>query len=98
MLIIQHFIVLRVLLKFYKWILQKLNSWVNLQPTLNIVCCFVDLFTSMIYMYPMKNRGLLAKKKKKKKTALFYEDIKNKRSGRMKLQTDQEFQVTNIKN
>ena len=53
----------------------------------------------MIYMYPMKNIGLLAKKKKKKKkTALFYEDIKNKRSGRMKLQTDQEFQVTNIKN
>ena len=30
----------------------------------------VDLFTSKIYVYPMKNRSLLAKKLK-----LFYEDI-----------------------
>ena len=40
----------------------------------------VDLFTSKIYVYPMKNRSLLAKKLK-----LFY-DIKQKRTGRMRLQ------------
>ena len=33
----------------------------------------VDLFNSKIYVYPMKNRSLLAKKLK-----LFYEDIKKK--------------------
>ena len=43
----------------------------------------VDLFTSKIYVYPMKNRSLLAKKLK-----LFHEDIKQKRTGRMRLQTD----------
>ena len=42
-----------------------------------------DLFTSKIYVYPMKNRSLLAKELK-----LFYEDIKQKRTGRMRLQTD----------
>ena len=36
---------------------------------------FVDLFASMIYTYPMKTRNLLARK-----MALFYNDIKNKRS------------------
>ena len=46
----------------------------------------VDLFSSKIYVYPMKNRSLLAKKLK-----LFYEDIKQKRTGRMRLQTDLEF-------
>ena len=35
----------------------------------------VDLFTSKIYVYPMQNRNLLAKKVK-----LFYEDIKQKRT------------------
>ena len=46
----------------------------------------VDLFTSKIYIYPMKNRSLLAKKLK-----LFYEDTNQKRTGRMHLQADLEF-------
>ena len=46
----------------------------------------VDLFTSNIYVYPTKNRSILAKKLR-----LFYEDIKQKRTGRMRLQTDLEF-------
>ena len=46
----------------------------------------VDLYTSKIYVYPMKNRSLL-----EKKLRLFYEDIKQKRTGRMHLQTDLEF-------
>ena len=45
-----------------------------------------ESFSSKIYVYPMKNRSLLAKKLK-----LFYEDIKQKRTGRMRLQTDLEF-------
>ena len=48
---------------------------------------FADLFTSMIYTYPMKTWNLLARK-----MTLFYNDIKNKRMGRMRLQTDVEFQ------
>ena len=36
----------------------------------------VDLFTSKIYVYPMKNKSLLRKKSK-----IFYEDIKQKRTG-----------------
>ena len=52
----------------------------------------VDLFTSKIYIYPMKNRSLLAKKLK-----LFYEDINQKRTGRMRLQTDLEFKQNQIK-
>ena len=40
----------------------------------------------------MKNRSLLAKKLK-----LFYEDIKQKRAGRMRLQTDLEFKQIQIK-
>ena len=46
----------------------------------------VDLFTSKIYIYPMKNRSLLAKKLK-----LFYEDTNQKRTRRMHLQADLEF-------
>ena len=53
---------------------------------------FVNLFTSMIYTYSMKTRNLLPRK-----MALFYNDIKNKRSGKMRLQTDQEFQQNNKK-
>ena len=53
---------------------------------------FVDLFTSKIYVYPMKNRSLLAKK-----VELFYNDIKNKRTGKMPLQTDKEFNQNKIK-
>ena len=52
----------------------------------------VDLFTSKIYVYPMKNRSLLAKKLK-----VFYEDINQKRAGRMRLQTDLEFKQNQIK-
>ena len=35
---------------------------------------FVDLFTSKIYLYPMKKRNLLAKKME-----LFYKDIEKKK-------------------
>ena len=52
----------------------------------------VDLFTSKIYVYPMKNRSILAKKLK-----LFYEHIKQKRTGRMHLETDLEFKQNQIK-
>ena len=52
----------------------------------------VDLFTSKVYIYPMKNRSLLAKKLK-----LFYDDIQSKRNGLMKLQTDLEFKQNEIK-
>ena len=43
----------------------------------------VDLFSSKNYVYPMKNRSLLAKNLK-----LYYEDIKQERTGRIRLQTD----------
>ena len=52
---------------------------------------FVGLFTSKIYIYPMKNRRLLAKRLR-----LFYEDIQNKRTGKMRLQTDLEFKQNQI--
>ena len=52
----------------------------------------VDLFTSKIYVYSMKNRSLLAKKLK-----LFYEEIDSKRNGKMSLQTDLEFNQNIIK-
>ena len=54
---------------------------------------FVDLFTSKIYVYPMKKRSLLAKK-----VELFYNDIKDERAGRMQVQTDKEFNQNKIKN
>ena len=52
---------------------------------------FVDLFTSKIYVYPMKNRSLLAKK-----VELFQYDIKTKRTGKIRLQTDKEFNQNKI--
>ena len=52
----------------------------------------VDSFTSNIYVYAMKNRSLSAKKLK-----LFYEDIKQKRTGIMRLQRDLEFKQNQIK-
>ena len=52
----------------------------------------VDLFTSKVYVYPMKNRSLLAKK-----LEVFYNDIKSKTSGKMRLQTDLEFNQNKIK-
>ena len=51
----------------------------------------VDLFTSKACNYPMKSRNLLARKLK-----LFYEDVKNKRTGRMRLQTNLEFKQNQI--
>ena len=51
----------------------------------------VDLFSSKIYVNPMKNRSLLAKK-----LNLFYNDIK-KKTGKMRLQTDLEFNQNQIK-
>ena len=51
----------------------------------------VDLFTSKVYIYPMKNRSLLARKLK-----LFDEDIQNKRTGSIRLQTDLEFKQNEI--
>ena len=53
----------------------------------------VDLFTSEIYVYPLKNRSLLAKK-----LNLFYYNVKNKRTGKMHLQMDLEFNQNQIKN
>ena len=53
----------------------------------------VDLFTSKIYVYPMKNRSLLAKKLR-----LFYEDIQNKRTVKLRLQTDLEFKQSQMEN
>ena len=52
----------------------------------------VDLFTSKTYVYPTKNRSLLAKKLR-----LISEDIKQKRTGKMRLQTDLEFKQNEIK-
>ena len=52
----------------------------------------VDLFTSKIYVYPTKNRSLLAKK-----LGLFYNRIELKRTGTMRLQTDLEFNQNKIK-
>ena len=51
----------------------------------------VDFFTSKIYVYPMKNRSLLARKRK-----LFYENVSQKSTGRMRLQTDLEFKQNQI--
>ena len=54
---------------------------------------FVDLFTSMIYTYPVKRCSLLTKKMQE-----FYNDVSKKRAGKkMRLQTDREFQQTKIK-
>ena len=51
---------------------------------------FVDLFTQKIYTYPMKKRNL-------KKMELFFEEVNHKRKGKMRLQTDLEFQQNEIK-
>ena len=55
----------------------------------------VDLFTSKIYVYPMKNKSILAKKLK-----LFYEDKKRQTKKNWKqtdLQIDLEFKQNQIK-
>ena len=51
----------------------------------------VDLFTSEVYVYPMKNRSLLLKKLR-----LLYQDIDRKRTGTMRLQADLEFKQNQI--
>ena len=67
-------------------ILQITDFWLKSAVDPKYWLLLVDLFTSKIYVYPMKNRGLLAKK-----LHLFYEDIQNKRTGKLRLQTDLEF-------
>ena len=58
----------------------------------NYCLLLFDLFTSKIYVYPMKNRSLLAKKME-----LFYNNMQPKRTGKMCLQTDKEFNQNKIK-
>ena len=53
---------------------------------------FVDLFTSMIYTYPMKKIKQLVSN-----VSEFYSDIKSQMEGKMRLQTDLEFQQNQIK-
>ena len=83
---IQHYIALVTLLSYFMLILQLLDFLPNLPLIRNIVFCWWINF-----LYPMKNRSLLAKKLK-----LFYEDINNKRTGRMRLQTDLEFKQNQV--
>ena len=83
---IQHYIALVTLLSYFMLILQLLDFLPNLPLIRNIVFCWWIYF-----LYPMKNRSLLAKKLK-----LFYEDINNKRTGRMRLQTDLEFKQNQV--
>ena len=52
----------------------------------------VDLFTSKVYVYPIINKTLLAKK-----LEIFHNDIKSKKSGKMRLGTDLEFNQNKIK-
>ena len=57
------------------------------------VLVLVNLFSSKVYTYPMKSRKQL-----RQKLEQFYRDVKGKRQGKkMKLQVDQEFQQTKIK-
>ena len=64
------------------------------KSTVDSKCCLlvVDLFTFKVYVYPMKNRTLLAKI-----LEIFCNDIKSKRSGNMRLETDLEFNQNKIK-
>ena len=72
MLIIQHFIVLVNLLNYCMLHADIADTRFLAKSAVDPKCCLllVDLFTSKIYVYPMKNKSLLAKKLK-----LFYEDI-----------------------
>ena len=48
---------------------------------------FVDLFTSKVYVYPMKSRKSILNKME-----IFYKEVEGKRKGqKTRLQTDQEF-------
>ena len=57
-----------------------------------LIC--VDLFSSKVYVYPMRKRSNLSQK-----LELFYKEIESKRikNERMRLQTDLEFQQNKIK-
>ena len=66
-------------------ILQIPDFWLSLLLIQNIV------FYWLICLL-LKNRSLLAKKLR-----LFYEDIQNKRTGKLRLQTDLEFKQNQIK-
>ena len=58
------------------------------------VLVLVDLFSLKVCTYPLKSR-----KQIRQKLEQFYRDVKGKRQGKkMKLQVDQEFQQTKIKN
>ena len=70
----------------------NLRFWAKSAVDPKYCLLIVNLFSSKIYVYPMKNRSVLAKKLK-----LFYVDIKQKRTGRMRLQTDLEFKQNQIK-
>ena len=59
-------------------------------PKYALLC--VDLFTSKIYVYTMRKKSNLWQK-----LELFYKEIQPKRDGKMRLQTDQEFQQNEIK-
>ena len=62
-------------------------------PKYALLC--VDLFSSKVYIYPMKNKSNLARKME-----LFYKEIELKRQEtdeKMRLQTDLEFQQNRIK-
>ena len=61
-------------------------------PKYVLIC--VDLFSSKIYIFPMKNRSNLARK-----LELFYKEISSirKNSEKIRLQTDLEFQQNEIK-
>ena len=54
----------------------------------------VDLYSSKVYIYPMRSRKQILQKMKQ-----FYEDIKNKRNMKktVHLQVDNEFQQVKIK-
>ena len=52
---------------------------------------FVDLFTSKVYVYPMKSRKSIANK-----IDIFYKEIEEKKVQKTRLQTDQEFKQEKI--
>ena len=57
------------------------------------VLVLVDLFSSKIYTYPMKSRRQIRQRLEE-----FYEEVESKRkSKKMKLQVDQEFQQIKVK-
>ena len=70
----------------------KFFSKSAIDPKYALIC--VDLFSSKVYVYPMRKRSNLSQK-----LELFYKEIESKRikNERMRLQTDLEFQQNEIK-